>query len=221
MRLSIAIIMILFTACKPFTKVYTEEEPGVNLYKYSTYNWLNTPGMGKGNNGPEWLTKSSENAICNTVEGQLRRFGFSQCQEAPDLILHYHIVIKNEILYTINWSCDEETLRRQGHCNRIKPVNYIEGTLILDFIDAQTGNQVWRGAVSGAVENLPPDQLDARIQAAVLEMFKKFPQKPIPGIVTTSPKTSQIRFLLPDNPPVLHFYDSVGFFGKFQVVGHY
>ncbi len=181
-RLSIVIVLLL-AACTPFTKVYTEEEPGVNLYKYSTYNWLNMPGMGKGNNGPEWLTKRSEDAIRNTVEGQLRRFGFSPCQEAPDLMLHYHIVIKNEVLYIRDWWCDEETWRRQGHCHRIRPVNYMEGTLILDFIDAQTGNQVWRGAVNGAVENLPPDLLNARIQEAVREMFKKFPQKPIPGIV--------------------------------------
>jgi Domain of unknown function (DUF4136) len=177
------IVPILFTAllgCSPSLKVSTEEEPGVNLYKYTTYSWLNRPGVVKGNDGPEWLTKRSEDAIRNSIEGQMRRFGFSVCEKTPDLMLHYHVVIKNEVFYLRDWWCDEESWSRYGHCNRIRSIHYAEGTLILDFIDAKNGNQVWRGAVTGAVENLPPDLLNTRIAEAVVAMFRKFPQQPIP-----------------------------------------
>jgi Domain of unknown function (DUF4136) len=178
---ALAVAAGLFSGCSPFIKVYSEEEPGINLYKYTTYRWLNMPTVTQGNSGPERLSKNSEKVIRTAVEDHMRRYGFSPCDGTPDLMLHYHVVIKNEVFYLRDTWCDEESWNQYGRCNRIRPVNYAEGTLILDFIDAKTGNQVWRGAVTGAVESLRPEEADARIREAVRLMFKKFPQQAIPG----------------------------------------
>lgn len=178
--LAFVAVALFQNACSPATKAYSEEEPGVNLYKYTTYSWLNNMSVGQGNSGPTWLNERSENKIRISVEGQMKRYGFSVCEEVPDLMLHYHVVVKNEVLYIRDWWCDEETWSRYGRCNRVRPVNYQEGTLILDLIDAKTGNQVWRGAAVGMLDNLTPEQADARIEEAVRLIFSKFPQQPIP-----------------------------------------
>lgn len=178
--LPFALLAVLFSSsCSPFLKVYAEEEPGVNLYKYTTYAWLNAPASEQGFSGPEWQSQRSQEKIRSSVEQQMDRYGFKRCDTEPDLMLHYHVVIKNEVLFVRDRYCDEESWNRYGHCNRVRPVNYEEGMLIIDFIDTRTGNQVWRGAALAVRENLNPDQADARVEEAVRLIFKKFPQKAI------------------------------------------
>lgn len=174
-------VLTLAGGCSPYTKIYSEEEPGVNLYQYSTFSWLENPSVARGNSGPEWLNKATEDDIRSAVEKQLNRYGLHACNETPDLMLHYHVVVKNEVLYIRDWWCDEESWRRYGHCNRIRPLDYKEGTLIIDLIDAKTGVQVWRGAATGVLENMTPEQAEVRIYDAVRLIFKKYPEKPIPG----------------------------------------
>lgn len=181
--LSALALIIVLGSCSLSAKVYSEEEPGINLYKYHTYNWLENTTVEKGNSGPEWLTNSTQNNIRAEVETQMSRYGYKICTENPDLVLHYHVVIKNEVLYVQDWECAVQALPgedRFARCNRVKPVHYREGSLILDFIDRQNSNQVWRGVVTDMLDNMTPDQVDARVKEAVRAIFKKFPEKPLP-----------------------------------------
>lgn len=175
----------LLERCTPFTKVYSEEEPGVNLSKYHTFNWLNNASNPKGNSGPLWLTENTQAKIRNAVESHMSQYGFKPCDDKPDLMLHYHVVIKNEVLYVPDWSCGGvfEAPGQYDRCHRVQPIHYQEGTLIIDFIDAKNGNQVWRGAAVGVLNDMKPEEADARIQAAVEAIFKKYPEKPIPTLL--------------------------------------
>ena len=177
--------IFLLESCSPFSKVYSEVEPGINLSKYHTYHWLDNTAAKAGNAGPEWLLGSTQGKIRAAVEEQLGRYGLKPCDEKPDLMLHYHVVIKNEVLYAHDWSCEGvfEGPGQYHRCHRVQPVHYREGTLILDFIDTKNGNQVWRGVAIGVFENLSPEQSDARIKAAAAAIFTKYPEKPIPSII--------------------------------------
>ena len=179
--LALFAILLIYNGCSSAVKVYSEEEPGVNLYKYRTYDWVDTKYIKQGNSGPEWLNERSENKIRASVEGQLTRYGFKPCDGKPDFMLHFHVVFKNEVFYIQDWWCDEETGTEFGRCHRLRPVNYQEGTLIIDFIDAKTGGQIWRGGAAGVLENVSPEKADARIEEAVRLIFEKFPEKPIPA----------------------------------------
>lgn len=176
---------LLFENCSPFTKVYGEIEPGVKLSQYHTYNWLDNTTLKKGNSGPVALSTDTENKIRAAVEHEMDHYGFKPCDEKPDLMLHYHVVIKNEVLYVRDWSCGGvfEAPGQYDKCNRVQPVHYQEGTLILDFIETKNGNQVWRGAAIGVLDNIRPEEADARIKASVEAIFKKYPEKPIPSIL--------------------------------------
>ncbi len=173
---------LLLGSCSPFTKVYSEEEPGINLSKYHTFQWLENTNIKEGYSGPEWLNNSTQVKIRTAIETEMSRYGYKPCDEKPDLMLHYHVVIKNEVLYIHDWSCEGvfESPGNYDRCNRVRPIHYREGTLIVDFIDTKTGNQVWRGAAVGVLNNLRPEEADARIKAAAAAIFKKYPEKPIP-----------------------------------------
>lgn len=175
----------LLGSCAPFTKVYSEEEPGVKLTKYHTYQWLVNTTTKQGNSGPAWLTENAQNNIRSAFERQLSRYGFKPCDENPDLMLHYHLVIKNELMYAPDWTCAGigSSPGQLDRCHRVQPVQYKEGTLILDFIDAKAGNQVWRGAAISVLEDLKPEAAEVRIEAAAKAIFKKYPEKPLPNAV--------------------------------------
>jgi len=175
--------MFLLSSCSPFTKVHSEEEPGVKLTQFHTYNWLDNTTIKQGNSGPEWLSSDTQRKIRAAVEVEMGHFGFKPCDEKPDLMLHYHVIVKNEVLYVRDWTCGGvfETPGQYDRCNRVEPVHYREGTLILDFIETKNGNQVWRGAAIGVLENLRPEEADARIKASAKAIFKKYPEKPIPS----------------------------------------
>ena len=53
--------------------------------------------------------------------------------------------------------------------------DYIEGTLVLDFVDAKSKQLVWRAYCQGAIRN--PSKRDKVINKAVNKAFAKFPPK--------------------------------------------
>ena len=167
---SVILMLLTTVSCSPFIKVYSEEEPGVNLYKYHTFNWLDNMKVRDGNSGPEWLSQRAEEKIRSAVEDRMRRYAMTLCTEKPDLMLHYHVVIKNEVFFIRDWWCDEEIGSQFGRCHRIKPVDYREGTLILDFIDAHTAER--EGLINYAV---PPEELDGAVQRLTDAIVAKSP----------------------------------------------
>lgn len=166
--------VLAITACSPIIRVYSEEEPGVHLRKYRTYAWLDNVRVEK-DDIPFPLRPETENAIRQAVDGQMERLGFKRCGEEPDLMLHYHVMIKDQEVYFQDWWCDDEEWHKYGRCHRIRQTNYREGTLIIDLIDTQSGNQVWRGAAVGVLEQVPPVDIPARIGRAVTAIFQRFP----------------------------------------------
>lgn len=54
--------------------------------------------------------------------------------------------------------------------------SFTEGTLVLDIVDTRAGEVVWRGSVSGNVDNLKG--LQKQIEKGVRAILKKYPGRP-------------------------------------------
>lgn len=174
-------LIFLSVACSPFTKIYAEEEPGANLYQYYSYKWLPNNGILPGDPAQYRVSEQVERNIRDAVDAQMALRGYRLCDAGPDLLLHYHVVVQNRVYYQTEWECkDEHEARSRTHCRRVKPVYYREGTLMVDFMDAETGRQVWRGVAVGTIDQFNPDQLKKRIDDAVRQIFKKYPILPTP-----------------------------------------
>lgn len=177
-----AVILFAFGGCSPFTKVYSEEEPGVNLHQYYSYKWLPNNGALPGDPIQYKVGDDVESKIRSAVDIQMQHCGYKVCDSGPDLLLHYHVVIKNRVYYQRDWECDDAPHEASQHayCQRVRPVHFREGSLILDFMDAETGHQVWRGVAVGIIENLTPAEMNTRIEEAARKIFSKYPVKPQP-----------------------------------------
>ncbi len=167
-------------SCHSWIKVYSEKEPDTGLYPYYSYAW-SEPDLTPPNEPKSYpLSRHAQDRIHQAVDAQMQRFGFQPFSVEPDLLLHYHVVIENKLYYQHEWQCIDPEAQRLGSCNRVRPVYFREGTLILDFMDAKTGRQVWRGVAVGTVENYTPQQWDAEIDEAIRLIFKKLPLSPVP-----------------------------------------
>ncbi|HVP12244.1 MAG TPA: DUF4136 domain-containing protein [Phycisphaerae bacterium] len=53
-----------------------------------------------------------------------------------------------------------------------------EGTLVLDLVAPKSGQLIWRGVVQGRVnDSTPPEVREKRLDAAIQQLMKVFPQK--------------------------------------------
>ncbi|MDX1912948.1 MAG: DUF4136 domain-containing protein [Saprospiraceae bacterium] len=181
LRIVLLAMPLFWHACSPFTKVYAEVEPGANLYQYYSYKWLPNNGILPGDPAQLRVSEQIERNIREAVDAQMGMRGYRLCDAGPDLLLHYHVVIQNRVYYQTEWECkDEHEARSRTHCQRVRPVYYREGTLMVDFMDAENGQQVWRGVAVGVIDQLQPDQVKKRIEDAVRQIFKKYPILPTP-----------------------------------------
>ena len=56
--------------------------------------------------------------------------------------------------------------------------DYLQGTLVLDFLDESTKDLIWQGVASGTV-NEKPEKREKSIPKAVKKLMKKFPVDPV------------------------------------------
>jgi len=100
--------------------------------------------------------------VRNAVNRQLAARGLKQDAADPDFLVVYYISVKDK-------------LRSSG--SRYHSVHvYQEGTLILDFVERDTMDIIWRGIAKRTVESNPtPDKMERNINNAVEKLFTKFP----------------------------------------------
>jgi hypothetical protein len=88
----------------------------------------------------------------------------------PDILVVYHVDVQNKreihaYGYRYGWGPAQ-----------IDTYDYREGTLIIDFVDRQTKQLVWRSVGSGVIDReMSPQEMQAKINKAVAKMLAKFP----------------------------------------------
>lgn len=99
--------------------------------------------------------------------------GFSEAlsQDAADLLVVFHAVIKNRR----DWVAPSYRVGRWGRVWRTSPghvVNYKEGTLFIDLVDARRKELVWQGVGTGVLDRSNPG---ANLVKSVKEILERFP----------------------------------------------
>jgi hypothetical protein len=93
--------------------------------------------------------------------------------DAPDLQIGYQTVVRNQAdvmppIYGVGWR-GRAYVAAPGHVRW-----YQEGSLVIDVIDARSGETVWRGIGTGAMRDMAAGD---DVQSAVKEVLKDFPPK--------------------------------------------
>jgi hypothetical protein len=145
---------------------------GADLSRYVTFAWGPADALPTGDprldNNPFF-----RDFLQGAVERELRARRFVYATDRPaDLLLHYHANVNRRI--EVN-----EIDRRYGYCGPDCPPNVIEydqGTLVVDIVDARTNTLVWRGWAQESMEGVIDDQarLERHVDRAVKKMMARF-----------------------------------------------
>jgi hypothetical protein len=133
--------------------------------QYKTFNWLARQGSGFPN-------PLSIKRVQTALESGLIAKGF-QLQSSPDLLVVFHGATQDQVNIT-DWGYGYRG--GWGGSRNIDVHKYTEGTLIVDFIDAEKKELIWRGWATAVMDK--PDKNMELINEAVAKILAEFPPTP-------------------------------------------
>ncbi len=117
--------------------------------------------------------------VKNAVDEQLALKGFVISEDDPDFTIALHGKIQNKV-DVVDWGYSygryDRYYRGYGGTRRIDTYEYEEGTLLIDFVDTDSGSLIWRGSGTGVLDpSASPEKREKRVKDAVVKILAKFP----------------------------------------------
>ena len=169
--LAVLCAMMLTIGCSTISSVRYDYDTEADFGNLKTYDWL------------EEFTEMSAidvKRIKNAVDTELTARGYSQSLDDPDFMVAIH-------------GTSEEKVNVVDHGYRYCPYGrycygywgwgpaattytYEEGTLIIDIIDSESLEMIWRGEAKGVLDpDLSAEKLDQVTNEAVKRILQNFP----------------------------------------------
>jgi hypothetical protein len=171
----VVLLSLLTTACAATMDVGAHVQRGLNVRQFRTYDWGPADAL------PASDPRLGDNPFFNdhllgAVEKQMAAKGFSRAgtDRQADLLIHYHAAIGPRV--DVNRIDNEYGDCFDEDC-RVRVIEYEQGTLVIDIVDARTNRLIWRGWAQQAVDRLlgDDDRMSRQIDDAVQRMLAKFP----------------------------------------------
>jgi hypothetical protein len=174
MKKVFSFLFLIASACSTQLRVYSDYDRDYSIREFTTYTWAGSKEIESKNN-PLYYNELNDKRIKNAVNAQLENKGYLPTPDNPRLIVHYHIVVEDRTIVTTDPYGHYYSPYWMRLQTNIYP--YREGTLIIDLMDANTDNLIWRGWAVAVLENVyNTDQVEDLINTAVTRIFKDFPQ---------------------------------------------
>jgi hypothetical protein len=173
-NLSTALLLTALTAGCATMTVSSHIERNVEFIDYVTYDW------GPRDAFPVGDPRLDNNAffrdyVEGAIEKRMAALGYERAVTGqPDLLLHYHASVNQKVdVY--------EADRSHGYGPGVpasRVVEFEQGTLILDVVDARTDRLIWRGWAQDTMTGVIDDQrrLERQVDEGVTKMMRLLPR---------------------------------------------
>jgi hypothetical protein len=157
-----------------FVKLQTDYKPGKDFEQYQTFCWLQ--GCEFVYLGPEYFKDFNNiELIREAIVDELVDKGFEQNSNQPDFLVDFRIIAEEKTAITSTYAVEDIDGSRPWIPFDDQEVRYyIEGSLVIDVIDAQTSEIVWRSYGVQYFEHQEKVS-EKRIRRAVRAALKEFP----------------------------------------------
>lgn len=172
--LAVAILLAVLSGCSSLTVNY-DYDNNVDWTKFKTYAWMEGPPSQSDPTSALPNTGLLEQRVHSSVKYEMEQRGITQGDDS-DLLVVYHLGTQEKIQVT-DWGYRYSDYY-WGYGGRQIDVNqFTEGSLVIDLIDAETKNLVWRGTGTGVVDKSQrtPEEMQARVDEVVNKVMKSFP----------------------------------------------
>ncbi len=154
---SLFLLTIFLNSCSP--TLWVDKEPNIQLNKFKTFGWNEV----KDNTGHTYYNKKAiDKTLQTAIDKSFSKKGYKVVpEEMADFFIDYHIYIEED--YYEETYCPTGFYGDSGYSPNLFPGPRCEvpervrvfdsGTLVLDIIDKQTGQLVWRGNSFDVIDN--------------------------------------------------------------------
>lgn len=174
LAITVLIFVQLLAGCSGLT-VRSDYDVDTEFSKYKTFAWLAATGQSPMN--PAGVQTLVDKRIRNAIERELAVKGYQKLESGrPDFYLIYYAGVEEKVnISTVDYG--PGTRYRQG--TDVLVTSYDEGTLVLDIVDPEKNQMVWRGWAIGFVDpQAKIDEKEKLINEAVHRILLEFPPKP-------------------------------------------
>jgi hypothetical protein len=184
---TISLLILGFSGCAPSIHVSSDYEKNTNFAQYRTWRWYQDQPVAKSDSTRRYST-FLDKRVKTAVESEMARRGFQLVtgSQKPDMLLAYDVSIENVqrvrpdyiSIPTIGygyWYGYRYAYTYNRLYNNTTVQEYQAGTIILDIVDAQSNELVWRGTgqTTGGEKSLTQE----KVQAVVTQILAKYPPK--------------------------------------------
>lgn len=173
-RLVIVVFLGMTAGCAAM-RVATDYDPSGNFVDLKTYGWLERPRLGVSD--PRIDNTLLEARVRNAVDEVLAAKGYRKKESGKrDFLVGYHAAIRTVMdLYSMN----DYYGYRYGwgwRSTDFHVYRYEVGSLVLDVVDGETKNLLWRGSAQAKVDrSATPEKREEHIRQAVGKILERFP----------------------------------------------
>jgi len=170
------LLSVLATSCATGPEIRVDMDARANMKAYKTFAFFETVST----DGPAYASLLSTRLKAAT-RTQLEKNGYVYAAHQPDLLVNFYLKVVNK-----------QELRssggyygyRQGYYGTwtgypsVETVNYKQGTLSVDLVDAKQKQLVWQGVAEGTVSEESQQNPGPAIDRVVAQIFSNFPNPP-------------------------------------------
>lgn len=173
-KISILLLVITAFACQTI-KVSYDYDRRADLTVYKTYKLSDETNNLK-------IQQLNRDRIISAVENEMTAKGFSK-SENPDIIVDINVASEEKQTATATTTGSYYGSRYRGwnygsgfSTTQINYDNYVEGTLVITFVDAAKEQIVWQGSgTKTLIENASAEKRDENISKAVQQILNNYP----------------------------------------------
>ena len=164
-------------------RVSSDWDTEVDYSKIRSYAWI---GQGSGVEGVEGMSSLLDQRIRRAVQETLSSKGLSEVdRQQADVLVSYHLGIEKKL--------DVQTVHRGygyryggygryrgygagGGYTETRVTEYAEGTFLLDLIDPQKMELIWRGSAQSRISRrTSPEKREQRVREVVERVLAQYP----------------------------------------------
>lgn len=167
-------VLILLSGCSGM-RITTDFDQTYNFSNLRTYAWME--GKRSRPTDPSVDTSLLETRVKNAVDAELAMKGYEAVPaDQADFHVGYHAAVRSKIdAYTMSNFYGYRPGWGAGYSD-VHVYEYDEGSLVLDIVDPDTNNLLWRGGAQAEVGDWDtPEKREARIREAVARILSRFP----------------------------------------------
>ena len=119
---------------------------------------------------PEYDNPETRELIRETIIAALEGKGLTYTEEDPQMLVDFKVVIEERTAILTS----PETTYYYWETYDAPTVNFKQGTLLINLIDASNNQAIWQGVSSRIMDNEPSDKMEDKVKSTINRMFKNY-----------------------------------------------